>query len=377
MKIGIYLLQSHHTFLFDFIKIMESSSNDIHLFISKNTLSLLKELDEDIENKTKSHLFTSDINLIKYNKYVSKVSKELDFFVLSPLFSRKGLFSQVFLNLHCKYVIIEVTFGDVFINHYGFFHWDKFTNNILKTIYKRELNKADGLWFSSRSIIQKIKPYISKNTLFIPFNFYDETKFLKKTNKKNKQITITITGGIEEGRKDYKDFLKAVNLLIEDKSFDLNSVKFISLGSIKNQRNNYGKSINKQCREINEKVGFELIKTFEELYISESVYRDNIEKTDIILNPINLKQYKFGKFNSGMSESIAFAIPGIYPKGYEIVEEIYNSSLFYNGAEDLYNIIKNLSSENINSLSLKAIENSKLFSFERYSELISKFIEEL
>lgn len=372
-KIGVYLLHSHHTFLADFIKMEIEYFDEIHLFTTPKIVSLIYDINPEFatEKKIILHLLNNS-NYVSYNKYVSVSSENLNKIIISPVFSRMGIFSLLFLKPKCETVYIDVSFGDYVLNVYNFFHWDIITNWFLKQIYVRKLDSATSLWLSSRSVIKQIKiKWPNKPLHFIPFNFY---KPLEPITNYHKKINITTTGGIESARKDFEPLFKAIDILIREKDNCLNHLQFTILGSIKSNDNVFGIETLARFKAINNKLGFDLFLYFEDLYISEHIYREHIQRTDILLNTIATTQYQYGKMSSGMSETMSYGIPGIYPWGYEIVDEFIPFSILFKDEVELANTLKSLTKNQIESLRLETTKVAEQFSIFNYKKIIFNYL---
>ena len=111
-------------------------------------------------------------------------------------------------------------------------------------------------------------------------------------------------------------------------------------------------------------------------YIPENKYREIVAKSDVIINPIRLKNYKFGGLCSGVVESIIWAIPGVYPNGYEIVNELLSSSLFYDDTKELVKTIYQLvvNTDQLKYLKNQALKNSKKFDIKIQEKQLINFI---
>ncbi|OFX23149.1 MAG: hypothetical protein A2033_15405 [Bacteroidetes bacterium GWA2_31_9] len=374
MKIGIYLINIHHTVLDDLVKIFEPGINEIHLFISNKLLSSLKVLNPKIEQQAVLHIYTGD-SLNRYNKIVSKFSENLDYMIVSPNSGRQGIISHLFLKPRCKYLFIDVIFGDAYLNYFNFFVFGILWNSIYRILYKLQMKRANGLIYSSRSVMNELKPFINKKMLFIPFNFYDNNRLIPKLQKED-YFTFTATGTMEKRRKDFSQLFEALKILINDKEADISNMRIVMLGGLLNDNNEFGLDMISKSKELNKLAKFDLIKIFEEKFIGESTYRHYISQTNVILNPLNMENYKYGKFCSGMSECISYSLPGLYPESYEFLEELNTSSVKYSNANDLYLIFKKVISdcEYYKYLLNEAKKNSKHFSIENIRDEIYQFL---
>jgi hypothetical protein len=189
-------------------------------------------------------------------------------------------------------------------------------------------------------------------------------------------FSFTVTGTMEERRKDFSQLFEAVQLLVNDQDFNIRKIRIVMLGGLLIENNKFGLDMIKRAKEFNSIVNFELFKLFEEKFIEETTYRNYIAQTNCILNPLNLESYKHGKFCSGMSECISHSLPGLYPAKYEILDELNTSSVKYSDSNELYLSIKKIVTDKsyYNSLIKEAKENSKNFSIENIRSEMNQFL---
>ena len=341
----------------------------------------LPKLDKNIfKGISKIHVLKNRYYMPLFNIYVSLTSQKLEVIIANTLQGgRLNLLSYLFLRPQCKYILVDSLHGDAYLRIFNKFSWDRLNNFFAYKISQYHINMSNGLIYHSREIIKKICNYTNKPIMFMPFSFFkdrnNETSRSKKPNFYSNKITFTITGGIEKNRKDYTYFFDAIKILGEKNPSVLEKIDIVFGGTIKKKDNIFGRSILNGAKKINSKYG-DIIKFYTQLYIPEEEYRKNIEEADILLNLINLKYYKFGGFSSGLSESITYSIPNIYPKGYKILDELRSSTLFFHNAESLARIIEKIVNDKVffSKLKNEALNNSRKFSIGIYSDELLKFI---
>lgn len=376
-KIGIYETRGHYTFLVQFLQILHSLQYEIFLFTSQKIYEELKlnhkDLIEDMHIKVTKSKFTK----LFFNIYVSYLSRKYDLFIANTLQGgRISLLSYLFLIPKCEYILIDSLYGDVYLKEFNKFRWDRYTNYIAYKISQKQITRADKLIYHSREIIKKIRESLpSKSFLYLPFAFYDENMNMGVSLSDKKKTTFTVTGGIENFRKDYDLIFESLELAIEKNSNIAKQIKIIFLGTPKTKNNSYGWSIIKKAESFNKKFG-EIITFYDHVYIDESEYRQRIRETDVIVNPIKLNYYKYDSFCSGLCESITYSIPGLYPYGYNIIDEMSSSSLFFNDPPELSELILKLTSDDeyLNRLAKNALENSNNLSLEHYKNELEVFL---
>ena len=367
-KIAIYEMHGHQSFLFDIIKLLEPLSNEIHVFTTKNILNHLLAIDKSISNNLVLHIYNGKF-MFFFNIGISIFTKKCDLFIANSLIGgMRALLNYSFLVPRCKYILGDALLGDSIMTFNLFLGKTKLGHIIKRFLYNIHIKRANILIYTSQELTSIIEKEINKNTIFLPFTFFRGKSELNVYDESAQPLFITITGGIEQRRKNYNVFFKSLNLLINDSSVNMSKYKFIFLGTPKNVKNRYGYEIINKAREINKSCKYQIIKFFETIFIEESTYRYYINKTHIILNPLNMDYYNYGKFSSGMSESISYGIPGIYPSDYIILDGLKSSSLFYYDAKSLYNTIKSLinNKKQLARLYFEAHNNSKKFSYDNF-----------
>lgn len=377
LKIGIYeTSHSHQAFLYNLIRLLNPDVNDVHLFLSPHIYKLISKIDSEMINKTIVHINYSKHKFI-FNIFVSKYTQNLDIFIACSLGGNKwDYLSFLFLLPQCKYILVDSHYGNTFLNISGWFsEWNRILKFVIINISKFQIKKADKLIYHSRGVIQQIKNYTNKPLMFLPFTLFDE--YNKKLSQTSEKIIFTITGGIEKKRKDYSILFPAIEQLLEYDPDLVNKFSVVFLGTIKYSENIYGISVINNAKKINNKYG-KIINYFDDFFIPEEIYKKTMHQTDIIINTINLNYYKFGIFCSGLCESISNSIPGIYPFGYDVVDELFTSSLFYKSSDDLVDIMRKIVDEPefIINLKAKSIKNSKKISIKNYRSKLLNFISE-
>lgn len=378
IDVGIYDISTHHHIhIYYLIKILKLISNiKIHLFISKNIYENIFVIEENIYNDIYVNLYDENNSLFLFNYKVSKLSKKLKIIILNSLLGgRKRYFSYFFLRPKCKIILIDASNGKPYIDKVDSYKGGFISKYLSYKISLWHLEKADKLIYHSREVIKIVSKYSNKPKLFLPFTLYDNSIENNTINKSREKIIFTITGGIEKKRKDYDIIFDALENLLKLKPELKNRFQIYFLGTVKNHKNKYGFSIIQKAREFNNKFG-NIIKYYEEYFIDEIVYRKILKKTDVLSNNINLDYYRNGKDSSGVGESIIYSIPGIYPRGYKLYNELHSSSIFYDNEKSLAKTIEFLVSNKneLKKLKHNAINNSKKFSIEKYRKELSQFL---
>ena len=333
----------HYTFLVQLLQNVHSLQYEIYLFTSQKIYEDLKLNHKDLIEAMHIKITKSKFTKLFYNIYVSYLSRKYDLFIANTLQGgRISLISYLFLIPQCEYILIDSLYGDVYLKEFNKFRWDRFTNYVAYKISQKQIMRADKLIYHSREIIKMVREYLpSVSFLYLPFAFYDEKLNIGVSMPDKKKTTFTITGGIESFRKDYDLIFSSLELAIAKNSDIAKQLKIVFLGTPKTKNNSYGWSIIKKAESFNKKFG-NIITFYDHVYIDEHEYRQRIGETDVIVNPIKLDYYKYETFCSGLCESITYSIPGLYPYGYSVIDEMSSSSLFFKDAPELSELMLNL-----------------------------------
>jgi hypothetical protein len=262
-------------------------------------------------------------------------------------------------------------------------HWLKYKfalgiRNIFKTIdanlslyfiRKKVLPKFDAI----NVIYYPLKSYIKQNTEYkkpiftIPYAYSEEkTSGISKDGK----IRIVIPGRVEEYRRDYTLALDVFEKLF--KKFGTKIVLYLAGRPYEV----HGTRIIEKCERLKEN-GYNII--FFKEFIPEKEYHKILLESDLIFSPLKTEKiapngikeiYGTTEASTVPFESIQHSKPLIVPKDFKVINELKSSTLQYDSAEELENIITELikDKDKLEKLEKEAYKNSKHFSLDLLQE---------
>lgn len=231
-----------------------------------------------------------------------------------------------------------------------------------KRLLRKVLSSGGKLVVLSGVIKEELSRYVPAGNLeVIPFSVFNEKTVDNSGN--NRLLRICIPGMVSAVRRDY---YSVFDVLESESDFFRDRVELVLLGKILN--NEQGESVVKRADELISQ-GLK-IKYFGQEFIPFHVFEDEFSRSDIVLGNMNvfLENVKsvYGKTKeTGFTFTlIRFAKPGICISGYNLMEELKSSVLFYNGPEELKGILKDLLLKEgmLRELKDRARKNSLLFS---------------
>ncbi len=364
-RIGLYETVAHAHFLYYFIRIIPKDV-ECHLYLNKQVRKDLLAIDPDVETRCTIHFYRFRFFKIFFNLFVSFHSRKLDAMVINSLLgSRDDILSYFFLRPFCSSFIVDALYGDVYLNNQNFFRYGPFFNTLGRYVNKYHHRRSKGILVHSQIVKEKLS-FLKKPLIYCPYTFYEG-----KRTKVSNRFKITIPGSIHEFRRDYELVIQALKACLDkDPSFS-DRIEIVFFGSNR-EGSHYLSHILNLVKKLN--LGKELlpITYFENSsYLPEKEYRDVIESTDLVLNPLNNANfYQNGRYCGGLCESISYGIPGIYPSWYQVPKELESSCLFYSNKEDLISLFLNCFNNQPTFMSLKqtALDNSACFSVSSFKD---------
>jgi len=360
MKIGIIEILYHQVFLYSLASVAKESGADVTIFTTKKLYNLLIPLFKD---KIKNYKWVIKREAESRTSFLKRVegiaNKEIDLLFVNTI-QDDSCDQFYFFKPKCKNILVtgRVTewFGDKF--KFILLHpRSSLYYNLRCILRKKILTKYDAVIVHTESLKDyALKNGYMKDIFVLPFAIYNGSTSLKRIEKK---LKFVVTGSIAKHRRDYDGLLKAFEEIWN------HGHKDVCLTVLGRPIGEYGERIISRCRLIKEQ-GFDI--QFYNEYIPEEIFNREIMSSDIIVNPIRLKNYRYGLYTAGLVEAIMHAKPGIYPDGYIIPKRLLSSSLFYDGIDKLdYLVEHNFLNNNrgiLKKLSKNAKENSEKYSLQ-------------
>jgi hypothetical protein len=375
MNIGIIEIMpfGHFTLVECVAKVYCSDpNNSVKIFINSNTESKIVEL----------VISSSNIELVlrkeeeELHKYFSRINEfKLDILYITTMGKYYNEFYEFIFSAQINLFIhnIDEWFNLSFIKRissffYGFTLSKKliydFKVNFIYPIQRDKIidkvKRNGGKFVVLSSILKKELSLYIKNDLIeiIPFSFYD--KKLTDKSQLNTRLRICIPGTLSNNRRDYLGILDL---------FDINSELF----STKIELDLLGYPLQKEDNKIIQKAKLLVIKgikvhLYEHSFIPTGIFNENLSKADIILGNLKIQQGKFSFYGKTKETGVTFALiraakPGIIVEGYDIMDELKSSVLYYKDMDQLKEILLRLVDDKVylDILKKEAQKNSQSF----------------
>ena len=347
LKIAVVELEGHAECLYSFCKMFENYSPKIYIFSNKavyeelkNALNLenfewqVQENGIAIQDFLEKQLTTiNKCHVVLLNTVQKQLHQYYNLTIKPPIIWRihnanafldrknnmQFQFSPYMLWKDFSYIIRELliqTESSKIKKMLNFVHFICFPNTIIENhvLQKKHLNES------------KIFPAIPLSCSLLGF---EKTEI-------NKQFNVTITGTIDERRKDYKLVLEAFALLLPKLKRPL---QLTFLGQPKGP---YGHRIVKAFRELMQKYESFKFVSFQKR-VPQDEFNAVMRQTDLLLAPILLQtrykiykeQYGLTKISGSASDVIRYMKPAIFPKAYPLNNILKNVIDTYENVEDL------------------------------------------
>lgn len=181
-----------------------------------------------------------------------------------------------------------------------------------------------------------------------------------------KKLTITILGGVDKNRKDFKTVLDALRLLG-------NTCKYFYLQIIGAAKGDFAKEVKNYLLQLANEFSLEFsFPESDQPILSNKQVSEILSKTDFLLCPTvpfafyegNKEYYGVSKSTGNFYDIIRYAKPAIFPEVIPVPFSLKKSVLSYSDSLSLSNLLRNLSV----NLSLKnELDEAVIFAQETYA----------
>lgn len=374
LNIGILEFLYHEVFLYTLIKLVHEYNVTVFTTerVFNNISFLLGENDKRIKWIFREKEETLDNFLRRVNEYSSKSIDLL--FVNTLQGDTRNYLTYYFLNPKCKKLLVTARYEEWFCQKYSLLHPIRDDGHNFQLFFrKRILNHFDGIIVHTLKEKEFLLSKKQQLRIFvIPYTLTEKNNTLANSEgRKNDTIKFGITGAIDDRRRDYDFVLKIVETFTDE----LKS-KF-ALYLIGRPVSRYGNRIISKCKELKRK-GFNIV--WFENYIEEKEYVFLVKKMDFLISPIKTEYYTLQGYTSAVVDSIRFLKPVIFPKNYDVLDEVKSISLFYENSEDLKLLISSIilnESDSFNKSRFQANLISQNFSIERWQKIINVYVENI
>jgi len=378
-NIGILEIHFHVKYLYSIMKITKTKNTKVTVFTTKEIFSRIETYLDD-KSQYEFILKEGNESINSFLKKVEKVCNEkIDLLLVNTI--------QMSLVNVPHYIKFNPKSKKILTVHLAN-HWLKkrFGFNIKNIL--RSLDVALSIFLIRRYILPKydginvvyapIKDFVEKNTSYnkpvytLPFNFFDEKKYIKKPAKKDEKIRFVVPGFIEPFRRDF-------NLTLDtfEKLFEKYNDK-ISLWFLGEPIGQGGIRIIERCKTLKEK-GYNIL--FSETFIPEDKYNKILIESDVIFSPLNVVTKRdtgireiYGKTEGSALpfEAIQYVKPIIVPVEFN-VDKLITSSIRYKDKNDLEEKLIELIT---NKSRLKELSKNALVNSNKYSlNILQKYFE--
>jgi len=369
-NIAILETHFHVKFLYTMMRICNTKYTNVTVFTTKKIYSRIKTY---LDGKSKYEIILKKDNesLSSFLKRVEKICNENIDLLLVNTIQMSLLNIPPYLNLKPNTKMILTIH---IVNHWLKAKFAFGIKNIARVI-----DTNISIFFIRRFILPKfnainviyppIKDYIKKNTNYnkkvftLPFNFYDKSKIVEKSEM-NSKIRFILPGLIETYRRNYDLALDVFEKLFEKYG------KIISLNVLGKPVGKEGYRIIERCEKLRKK-GYDI--SFSKEFIPEEDYDRFSRESDIIFSPLNVVTKRntgiieiYGKTEGSALpfEAIQYCKPLIVPQEFNVINEMKSSTLKYKSTDDLEKIIIELieNKDKLKNLKKEAKRNSEKFS---------------
>jgi hypothetical protein len=209
-----------------------------------------------------------------------------------------------------------------------------------KRLLQKVLSSGGKLVVLSNVIKEELSNFVSEEKLeVIPFSVFNERTVDKSGN--NRLLRICIPGMVSAVRRDYYSVFEALESELD---FFRDKIELILLGKVLS--NEEGERVIKRADELISR-GLK-ITYFNQGFIPFDEFEDQFSRSDIVLGNMNVFLEKLNSVYGKTKETgftftmIRFAKPGICISGYNLMDELKSSVLFYTSPEEFKSIIRDL-----------------------------------
>ncbi|MGE5400252.1 MAG: hypothetical protein ACM3S2_07600 [Ignavibacteriales bacterium] len=241
-----------------------------------------------------------------------------------------------------------------------------------KRILENVLSSGGKLVVLSRSLKKELSRFVPDERLeVIPFSVFNEST--ADYSGSNKYLRISIPGKVSSVRRDYDSVFSSLEGELE---FFKDKIELVLLGGV--SLNEGGGPVIQRADELISR-GLR-IKYFKQDFIPFDEFEAEFAKSDIVIGNMKVVLDKLSSVYGKTKETgfsftmIRFAKPGICIAGYNLMDELKSSVLFYGNPGQLKDILKKILSDKnlLTGLKKEARKNSLLFTPESiYKQLTS------
>jgi len=351
--------------------------NEIIYIFSNKIYDALKNFEPNF-NSTNVWIYDNTQMKENIDEIISRInSVNADLLCIDPIFDNFQYFAKL-----VKKVKVKKLFTTHNINTW-FRPKIKSIGNLKEKYYKKKIiNNVDYIAvedFIYQYITEEEKRLFSKyKFVYIPYTIFYPDR-VNKIVRNNNKIKIVLPGSIDYERRRYETVIETIKTVFEISNKYIFSFAGPAIGE-------YGTRILKELKAL-KKMQPENIIVFENKP-KPNEFRREMESADIVLSTSTryfkglgtIERIGQTKPTAAIHDMITFVLPGILPKHLRIPEGMRSSSLLYDNAKELTDIILGLDKGNkLSVLKKEAEKNSKKFTakeiIKRNSEIFKKILD--
>lgn len=366
MNITIYDTEHFET-TYTLIKILDPEINSITLFTTPEIYSVLEIMLEEKSKKIKYVIKHENNFAFIFNLYKYCIKNNPTFLFLNTVSYHHLYFGVGCLILKNTKTILTIHAANNFFS--PLLKWN--IRSLIRWLGKKLLSISV---FGYISLLHSTKNYIRKRFTLtkpiyvIPGRLYKHTKILKTSFNDRK---IVITGSIDKYRRDYEEVFK---LALALEQFELRT-EIVLLGTAVGV---YGSEIIDRC--INFKLKFVKLITYQDLFIQQEEYDNQIKSCDFLFLPLakgcqkpneHIEKYGLTLCSGSFFDAVKNGKPILLPNYIFLSEELKQQCIRYNSIDDICEFIRNIdSNEKYKSYADKAINNSLNFTLDKIRKVV-------
>jgi len=326
------------------LTLTEFFKNDEIIYIFSSSINESIRKFNPIFNSKNIWIYEPNRIKTELNNLINKINKENpDLLCIDPIFDNFKEFAQISKKINSKILFTTHNINTWFKPSL------RSINNLKEKIYKSQILKNVDYIAVEDFIYNHLKNneknlFNKYNFVYIPYTIYYGN--VNKIKRNDDKIKIVLPGSIDKERRTYEDTVLVIRKLVNEGN---NKFIFSFAGPAYGE---YGNNIIKELEEIKELDNNIVI--FYKDKPSPEEFRYEMESADIVLSTSTKYFYTLGtkeeigktKPTAAIHDMVSFVLPGILPKHLNIPKELISSSLQYETANDLYNAIISLLTNN-------------------------------
>lgn len=335
MKIGI--IDTNHFFcIYSLIQIFDFDQNEIVVYLPP---ALHQRCLQDIGHKSNVRYEVADENET-WKSFLDRLAAPInteafDYFIILPIYQDYKAAHRLVKQLDGKLIMVVFNlhnwFNPPLIKRHG----------MMESWYKKQiLNRMDWIAIDEHFHNYAIgKMGCKKPILHYPSLLFEPEKQNKFNGRADAKPSFIVPGTIHDLRRDYVTVLEAVKKVLSQ----THSFRLVLLGE---PIQAYGLVIQNEAAKINALAGETIVEYYEHSFGNEEFEKQMLTGTALI-GPVLLEfeidgiieLYGISKSTGSSFDILAYAIPGIFPEYLSVNSRFDKSTVRYNNADDLADVM--------------------------------------